>query len=203
MRMTMKTLVAIVSVFASVLVIGAIEAGATPSQSIKEGGPIRPRRVITPIEQAKPSYSVTGATLIACGEIDAEPSVAQQDEPQTVMGHVNVMDSYETPRFKPGCPRIQASLGTRFGVSVQINGSPYLEVVPDISTRVTHPPMTNPATREVSIQSEWMSPMNIGYARYAGWQFEEPWELVPGVWKIEILRGKELLVAKEFTVETK
>lgn len=145
--------------------------------------------------------SVTGAELVAYGEIDADPSIAQQDEPQTVMGHVNVMHELETPRFKQGESVIQAKIGTRFGLSVQMVGSPDEAVVYEVSTRVTHPPMTNPASKETSTQSEWESPMNIGYARFAGWQFEEPWELVGGDWKIEILYKGKVLVSKDFKVE--
>jgi hypothetical protein len=146
-------------------------------------------------------FKVTGAELIACGEIDAEPSIAQQDEPQTVMGHVNVMDELETPRFKPGCPHIRARMGTRFGLSIQLDGQPDGAVVSEVSTRVSHPAMKNPVTQDLSTQSEWQSPMNIGYARFAGWQFEEPWELVAGAWKIEILYRGEVLVSKDFKVE--
>lgn len=145
--------------------------------------------------------SVTGAELIAWGEIEADPSIAQQDEPQTVMGHVNVMHELETPRFKQGESVIHAKIGTRFGLSVQMVGSPDEAVVYEVSTRVTHPPMTNPETKDTSTQSEWESPMNIGYARFAGWQFEEPWELVGGDWKIEILYKGKVLVSKDFKVQ--
>jgi hypothetical protein len=145
--------------------------------------------------------SVSGAELIAWGEIEADPSIAQQDEPQTVMGHVNVMHELETPRFKQGESVIHAKIGTRFGLSVQMVGSPDEAVVHGVSTRVTHPAMTNPATMETSTQSEWDSPMNIGYARFAGWQFEEPWELVGGDWKIEILYRGKVLISKDFQIQ--
>jgi|GEM_PF-6025628 len=153
------------------------------------------------------SYSVTlpisvnGAELVAWGEIEADPSIAQQDEPQTVMGHVNVMHEFETPRFKQGESVIRAMKGTRFGLSVQMVGSPDGAVVHGVSTRVTHPAMTNPSTGKTSKQSEWESPMNIGYARFAGWQFEEPWELAGGDWKIEILYKGKVLVSKGFKIQ--
>jgi hypothetical protein len=139
--------------------------------------------------------------LINCGEIEPKQSIAQQDEPQTISGHVNVMDALETPKFKPGCPLVRAKIGTRFGIQVQVQGDLDGFVVRDLTTRVTHPSITNPSTGKTGIVDEWASPMNIGYARYAGWTFDESWELAPGAWKIEILHKGVVLVSKEFTVE--
>ncbi len=136
--------------------------------------------------------------IIKCGEIEAAPSIAQQDEPQTVGGHVNVMDALETPNFKPGCPLVKAKIGTRFGIQVQVQGDLDGLVVRDLTTRVTHPALTNPSTGITSTMDEWASPMNIGYARFAGWQFEEQWELAPGTWKIEIRHRGKTLAFKEF-----
>jgi hypothetical protein len=140
--------------------------------------------------------------LVNCGEIDAAPSIGQQDEPQTVNGHVNVMDALENPKFKPGCPDVLAKIGTRFGIQVLVHGEKKGHVLHDLTTRVTHPPITNPATKKTSTTDEWQSPMNIEIPRFAGWQFEDTWELIPGKWKIEIMHKGESLVSKEFTVET-
>ena len=145
--------------------------------------------------------NITGATLVACGEIETNPSVATQEEKQTVHGYVFVMGAEETPHFKPGCPHITAKIGTQFGIQLQVNGSPELAIA-NVVTRVTHPPITNPETQKSSTVDQWDSPMNIGYARYAGWQFEDPWELVPGKWVIEILRGSKVLLRQEFEVAT-
>lgn len=138
--------------------------------------------------------------IINCGEIDAAPSTAQQDEPQTVHGHINVMDEFENPTFKPGCPTIQAKVGTRFGIHVLVKGEGNGLVLYDLVTRVTHPPLTNPTTQKTSTVDEWQSPMNFGIPRFAGWQFEEEWELIPGKWTIEILHKNTSVASKEFNV---
>ena len=140
--------------------------------------------------------------LVNCGEIDAAPSIGKQDEPQTVHGHVNVMDELEDPKFKPGCPEVLAKIGTRFGIQVLVHGKIRGDIVNELTTRVTHPPITNPVTEKTSTTDEWQSPMNIGIPRFAGWVFEESWEMVPGKWKIEILSKGTSLVSKEFNVET-
>ncbi len=142
---------------------------------------------------------VSGATLVACGEIDPTPSVGAQEEEKTVHGYVFVMDAHETPRFKPECEKVTAKIGTQFGIQVQINGAPELQVAP-VVTRVTHPPITNPETGKTSTVDQWDSPMNIGYARFAGWHFEDEWELVPGEWRIEILYQNKVLVKQDFKV---
>jgi Domain of unknown function (DUF3859) len=143
---------------------------------------------------------VTSVDLINCGQIVKTPPVAQQEEKKTVHNYVNVMDELETPTFLPGCPNIKAKVGTQFGIQVQVNGGPALEVV-DMTTRVTHPLMKNPITGRESTVDEWPSPMNYGYARYAGWVMEEPWELLPGKWKIEILHKDKVMIEKEFNIE--
>ena len=143
---------------------------------------------------------VTNIDIVNCGEIENSPSIAFQEEKETIHGHLFVMDSLETPSFKPGCPKIVAKIGTQFGIQVQVNGSPD-SAIANLRTRVTHPLMRNPKTEEEGTQDEWDSPMNIGYARYAGWQFEEDWELLPGAWKIEILHKDKVLASQEFTVE--
>lgn len=149
--------------------------------------------------ESKDDVIVSGATIVNCGEIEAAPSVAAQEEQQTKHGYVFVMDELETPKFKPGCPEVRAEIGNRFGIQVQVNGSPD-SAVADIMTRWTHPIIRNPDTGREGSVDEWKSPMSIGYARYAGWQFDEPWELIPGKWKVEIIYRDKVLASKEFEV---
>jgi hypothetical protein len=118
-----------------------------------------------------------------------------------VIGHANGMHELASPGFKQGQSVIHTKIGTRVGLSVQMLGLPDKAVVYEVSTRVTHPLMTNSETKETSTQGACESPMNIGYTRYPSWQFEETWELIGGDWKIEILYKGKVLVAKDFQIE--
>ncbi len=42
--------------------------------------------------------------------------------------------------------------------------------------------------------------MNAGIPRYAGWSFDNPWELVSGRWVIELLDHHGPILRQEFTV---
>ena len=143
------------------------------------------------------------AEIVNCGEIQGAPSVGTTAAPQTATGYVRTMPGEETPTFKPGCPNIEAAVGTRFGIQVVAKGAPGLKAVP-LVTRVTHPEMRNPKSGEATTVDQWASPMNAGIPRVTGWSFDEPWELVPGRWRIEMLdEAGKVLAAKDFVVTVK
>ena len=143
------------------------------------------------------------AEIVNCGEIQGAPSVGTIGAPQTATGYVNAMPALATPTFKPGCPNIEAAVGTRFGIQVVAKGAPGVEAVP-LVTRVTHPEIRNPKTGQATTVDQWASPMNAGIPRVTGWSFDEPWEVVPGRWRIEMLDEKnKVLAAKDFVVTVK
>jgi len=41
---------------------------------------------------------------------------------------------------------------------------------------------------------------HLGRPFFAGWRFDDPWEVEPGRWKIELWLGTSKLAAQEFTV---
>ncbi|MEO8900232.1 MAG: DUF3859 domain-containing protein [Polyangiaceae bacterium] len=65
---------------------------------------------------------------------------------------------------------------------------------------MTHPPITAPITLKQTTVEEWDSPMDSGVPRYAGWSFEKPAELVPGHWRIDILREGAAVAGRDFTI---
>jgi hypothetical protein len=145
---------------------------------------------------------VTDVKILNCGEIEGTPSGRTTAAPQTALGYVNVMPELDAPRFKPGCPKIEAAIGTRFGIQVVAKGPAVLEIVP-LVTRVTHPEIRNPQQQPSTVE-QWSSPLNSGIPRYAGWQFDQPWELVAGRWRIEILDSENTVVAaQDFDVTLK
>jgi len=144
-----------------------------------------------------------GAKIVNCGEIEARAPMGTTAAPNTELGYVNVLPELETPKFKPGCPNIEAKLGTRFGIHVVASGSARFSIVP-LVTRVTHPEIRNPESGQDTSVDQWASPMNSGIARYTGWSFDKPWEVVPGRWRIEILDAEDnVLAAQDFTVTLK
>ena len=143
-----------------------------------------------------------GAEIVGCGEVEGAVSTRTVEAPDTALGYVNVMPELETPAFKPGCPNIEAKLGTRFGVRVVARGAAG-SIVP-LVTRVTHPEIRNPENAQTTTVDQWSSPMNSGIPRYAGWSFDKPWELVAGRWRIEILdAANKVLAAQDFSVTVK
>ncbi|HEY0781269.1 MAG TPA: DUF3859 domain-containing protein [Thermoanaerobaculia bacterium] len=119
--------------------------------------------------------------------------------PHTSSGHVHEVPAVWTPEFLPGGTAVQARLGTSMGIEVQVKGAPLGSIV-TLRTRVTHPPLTNPATRRTTTRDEWTTEMNALIPRYAGWAFAEPWELVPGRWTIELLQGDRTIASQDFEV---
>ena len=153
----------------------------------------------TTLEQSAASPT---AQIVSCGEIEGPVSARTIEASQTAAGYVNVMPELATPTFKPGCPNIEAQLGTRFGVQLIISGA-WGSIVP-LATRVTHPEIRNPENGQATTVDQWSSPMNSRIPRYAGWSFDKPWELVPGRWRIEILdAGHTVLAAQDFMVTVK
>jgi len=143
------------------------------------------------------------AEIVSCGEVEGAVSARTVEAPDTALGYVNVMPELETPTFKPGCPNIEAKLGTRFGVRVIARGATAGSIVP-LVTRVTHPEIRNPENAQATTVDQWSSPMNSGIPRYAGWSFDKPWELVAGRWRIEILdAANKVLAAQDFSVTVK
>ena len=139
------------------------------------------------------------AEIVECGEIEAIKPIDTTKAPDTGLGYVSVMQELERPKFKPGCPKVKAKLGTRFGIEVLVS-SPGGQSIVALKTRVTHPAMRNPQTGPVTTVDQWESPMNAGIPRYAGWSFDKPWELVSGAWRMEILEADRVIASQDFAV---
>ena len=139
------------------------------------------------------------AKIVNCGEISAQKQAGTTSAPNTELGYVGIMHELDSPKFKPGCPKINAQPGTRFGVQLLVSAQSGQSIVP-LTTRVYHPPIENPETGRSTTMDEWASPMNAGIPRYSGWSFEKPWELVPGRWRIEVMDRGVVIAAQDFDV---
>src|SRR5262245_15274259 len=137
-------------------------------------------------------------TLWEWGEYEPAPVREQAPAPATTTGHVHVLDSIAVPPLLQRTDEVRASVGVRFGIRFIVNGPPFGTVVP-VRIRVLHPPMRHPSGR-VTEQDEWAMEANARLPRFAGWRFEELWELVPGRWSIQGGDGDSVMVEKVFNV---
>jgi hypothetical protein len=98
--------------------------------------------------------------------------------------------------------QIPAKLGVRFGLRYRLVGAPADEVV-EIKKITRFPPegMRNPNTRETTFRNELMLSRRIGAESYTGYGFDQDFELVPGVWTIELWSGDRKLASQSFTVK--
>lgn len=167
-------------------------APVSVSTASPAGRPSRP----APVAQALSSAPIT-ATFVAVGEITA-PTNGVIQAPGTSVGVVHKIDV--DPIFlASGQTTIAVQLGTQFGVEVLVEGAPHGQVV-GLHTRVTHPPIKSPSATAATTVDEWFSPMNADIPRHTGWSFDNPWEIVPGHWQIEILYQGETLASQGFEI---
>ena len=112
---------------------------------------------------------------------------------QSKIGNVQLVEKTHT---------VPAKLGVRFGFRFVVVGAPANAKV--TLRKITHfPPggLQPPAPREALSRSESTITRNIGgEVSYTGYAFDDPWELVPGPWTIELWYGDRKLVSEGFTI---
>jgi hypothetical protein len=97
---------------------------------------------------------------------------------------------------------IPAKLGVQFGFRYGIVGTPKHAKV-TFKTVVTFPPagLHDPASTETIKNSEVvLTKLLDAGMTYSGYEFDDPWELVPGAWTIELWDGNRKLASETFSV---
>ena len=94
---------------------------------------------------------------------------------------------------------IPGTVGTRFGFYYSLTGSRGNDL--DATIRIIHPATRNPKTRKETTVETWTQKCRVGMPHYAGFTFDEEWEIAPGEWKIQVLDNKRLLAEKVFLVK--
>ena len=97
---------------------------------------------------------------------------------------------------------VPAKLGVRFGFRHVVVGKPKGANV-TLRKIVTFPPggLHNPASKEAV--SRWegnIARILSGKPNYTDYAFDDPWELVPGRWTIELWDGDRKLASQSFNV---
>lgn len=49
-------------------------------------------------------------------------------------------------------------------------------------------------------RDDYIVTRRVGASNWNGYTFDDPWELVPGTWTMELWVGKQRLASQEFTV---
>jgi hypothetical protein len=137
--------------------------------------------------------------IVEHGEYEPGPEAGKQRAPDTSRGYVGVIEATHDPRLLRSTEAIAAGIGGQFGIKLLVQGPPSVETVP-LRIRVLHPPFRNPATGELSDREEWDAEVNLGIPRFAGWSFDEPWEIAPGPWQIQVLDGEEVVAEQGFEI---
>jgi Domain of unknown function (DUF3859) len=141
------------------------------------------------------AQTVTGAEIVEFGKFNAVAHTIAP-APQTTLGSIKGT-TQEVLIEKT--TKIEAFLGTRFGIRFKLIGEPAGEVV-TCTIRGTHPKFTNPASGRTTEVDQWESKRHIGEAEYTGFSFESRWELVPGRWTIQVVYDSKVVAEKTFDV---
>jgi hypothetical protein len=139
--------------------------------------------------------TVTGAEIVEYGVFD-KVSIGPRKEPAVLTGQV---DEVPMVKLMERTTIIPAVLGTTFGVTVKLIGSPAGERVNCWITWL-HPKLTNPETGQASDRSDFPSRWPIGEVTPTGFTFEHPWELVPGTWTVRVIWDWRVVAEKTFNV---
>ncbi len=95
---------------------------------------------------------------------------------------------------------VPAQIGVRFGFEYTVVGTPSgaavnltkVEIFPPAGLDV---PGKGPVRRDSYVQQS-----EIGGTIYTGYRFDNAWELVPGIWRLELWDGKRRLASEKFKV---
>lgn len=99
--------------------------------------------------------------------------------------------------------QVPATIGSGFGFRYVLQGQ---GEDAEVTVRVLHPvPLRDPESGRSIAVSEWQQRLPLGQVNWnSGWNFDHPWELVPGRWTIQLHGGSNgqsrLLLEKHFEV---
>ncbi len=99
---------------------------------------------------------------------------------------------------------IPAQHGIRFGFRFHVTGSPAgAKVELRKVTLFPAPGLKSPKSAEPLRRNEYTLVKSIGETSYTGYNFDDPWELVPGTWTVQLWSGDRKLAEQRFTVVTR
>jgi hypothetical protein len=111
------------------------------------------------------------------------------------------VDELEAVRLLPEPPAASARIGIGFGIRFRSFGDKDGAQAPLRSVwKIPEPGIHNPTNGNTYRQSVSEFTTTIGSAQWRGYGFDEPREVVPGTWTIEIWQGDRKLLEQSFTI---
>jgi hypothetical protein len=96
---------------------------------------------------------------------------------------------------------VPARLGVHFGFRYKIVGAPDEATVRITGViRFPSPGLQQPDAAAPIMKYEYQDNEQIGQIGYIDYAFDDPWELVPGSWSVEVWIDGERMAAQTFTV---
>jgi uncharacterized protein DUF3859 len=104
-------------------------------------------------------------------------------------------------RFLAEAPAVTAPVGTSFGVRFVVVGAPRnADVTLRSVWKIPPPGFTDPQRGKAYTESASNMPAQIGMTYLSAYGFNEAWEIVPGVWTLQVWQGDRNLLEHEFTI---
>jgi uncharacterized protein DUF3859 len=125
-------------------------------------------------------------------------ATTQEDKPAGQgLAHNAVSDE----RLAATTRTVPMQLGVHFGFRYTVVGAPAGSVVPlKFVTLFPSPGLRNPQASQAILRDEYSADPKIGDTSFHGYSLDDPWELVPGTWIMEIWYGNRKLVSQRFMV---
>jgi hypothetical protein len=153
--------------------------------------------------------AVPALFLAACASTDpglqlqwagiyATTSFEQRADPNTPTGFRQV--NVDGVQLIARTSQIPARLGTQFGISYDFVGLQGRKVPHRVVWLFPAAGMKNPRTMQSATRYENRVTCYSGESCMAAWHFNEPWEMVPGAWVVEIWMGEKRLIAQTFEI---
>jgi hypothetical protein len=96
---------------------------------------------------------------------------------------------------------IPARLGVRFGFRFDVIGEPEGKTVTLHAVTIFPPPgLKNPALPQPKARSDYNLTATLGTQSYRTYTFDSDWEVVPGVWTMQLWDADRMVAEERFTV---
>jgi hypothetical protein len=152
--------------------------------------------VIASIECAASDIVISAIEILGYGTVEFRSG-------KTRLGHSKEsipVDGIEGVRFLDVTSDIPGVLGTEFGLQYRVNSTPKGRPF-EVTSIILFPEggLTDEKGKVYKQATETFS-IALGERTFYGYGFDEPWEIVPGKWVIQIWHNKSRLVQKTFNV---
>ena len=141
------------------------------------------------------AQTIDHVEVVQFGIFTADKLKSQRDQNgqlHSIIGDVHLKDATTT---------VPADAGVKFGIKFRVIGEPDGKPVAIRKVMIyPQPGLRAPNAPEPLLRSEDPISPTIGETVYIGFEFDDPWEQVPGVWTMQLWQGDRMLAEQRFTV---